>query len=48
MTIDGDQILKEILDRHNINLAVLVAEVGLWANPEVFVRLKASNGLGVW
>lgn len=44
MGFDADIMLREALDKHNIHLSVLVAETGLWANPEVHRILVAETG----
>lgn len=46
MSFEADLMLREALDKHNIHLSVLVAETGLWANPEVHKILVAENGVG--
>lgn len=45
---DGSKILEEALLSLKINLTALVAETGLWANPEVHKTLVENSGHGAW
>lgn len=45
---DGSKILEEALLSLKINLTALVAETGLWANPEVHKLLVRDYGSGAW
>jgi len=47
-TFDADTELREALRRHDVHLSVIIAEVGLWASPEVHHRLVQENGTGAW
>lgn len=42
--IHAEALLRDAVARHKINLSVLVADTGLWANPEVHHRLMQDNG----
>lgn len=42
---NAEKILEEALQKHNINLATLVAETALWANPDVHKRLAEKGNL---
>jgi hypothetical protein len=46
--IEAEELLQESLDRRAINLSVLIADTGLWANPEVHRRLLAQGGSAAW
>ena len=45
---DASAELREALARHRIHLAPLVAELGLWASPEVHRRLLSLTGSAAW
>jgi hypothetical protein len=45
---DGINLFQEAAQRHSIRLSVLVAETGLWANPEAHQRLMKENGTGAF
>jgi hypothetical protein len=45
---DALTVVREACQRHGIDLAVLVAETAIWANPEVHRRLVAENGAGAF
>lgn len=40
----ASEMLLEAANRHQIHLSVLVAETGLWANPEVHTRIVRETG----
>lgn len=44
MSIIASELLTEAAVRHGIQLEVLVAETGLWANPEVHLRVARAPG----
>lgn len=46
--IDGNRILNKALESLGINLPFLIANVTIWANPEVFNILKSDNNFGVY
>jgi hypothetical protein len=45
---DGNKILEEALLNLKIDLTLLVAATGLWANPEVHKTLVREFGNGAW
>ena len=45
---EADKLLQEALEKHRIDLGLLIAETGLWANPAVHHHLKKENGTGAW
>jgi hypothetical protein len=44
--MNADVLLLEAMEKHNIHLSLLVAEVALWADPEVHRTLLAENSTG--
>ena len=48
LTYDATAVLLEVTQRHNISFGTLVAETGLWANPQVHRLLLAENGTGAY
>ena len=46
MTLNADILLHRALEKHKIRLSVLVAEIALWADPEVHRILIAENTTG--
>lgn len=42
--IVASELLAEAIKRHNIHLSLLVAETGLWVNPEFYHRLIRDTG----
>jgi len=46
--IDASELLRAAALRHGVQLGVLVAETGLWANPEMHRRLLASGSAAVY
>lgn len=47
-TFDATAMLQAACVRQDIDLAALVAETAIWANPEVHRRLVAANGTGAY
>ena len=45
---DAGEMLREAAERHSVDLAILVAETGLWADPELHRLLIAENGTGAF
>ena len=43
---DGLTRFREAAARHKIHLSLLVAETGIWASPDVHLRLVQENGVG--
>jgi len=43
--IIASELLLEALEKHQIHLSLLVADTGLWANPEVHRRLLRDTGV---
>jgi hypothetical protein len=46
MNLNADILLQEAMEKHDIHLSVLVAEVALWADPKVHRILLAENSTG--
>jgi hypothetical protein len=42
--VNASELLLEALARHNIHLSLLVADTGLWVNPEFHARLLRDTG----
>lgn len=42
--IVGSELLAEAVERHNIHLSLLIADTGLWVNPEFHHRLVHDTG----
>jgi hypothetical protein len=45
---DAAAMLRDAATRHGIQLAVLVAETGLWANPQVHTTLVGDSGIAAF
>jgi hypothetical protein len=48
LQFDAAAMMHEAQEKHSIRLSVLVAETGLWANPEVHRRLAAEDSVGAF
>jgi hypothetical protein len=46
--LDGNNILTNVLQSLDIDLANLIAQVSIWADSKTFDYLKHENGLGVF
>lgn len=46
MNLNADIMLREAMEKYDIQLSVLVAETAIWADPEVHRILVAENGTG--
>lgn len=42
--VDASDLLKEAVERRNIHMSLLVADTGLWVNPEFHQRLLRDTG----
>lgn len=45
---EADKLLQQALEKHSIDLGLLIAETGLWASPAVHHHLEKENGSGAW
>lgn len=45
---DASAMLRDAATRHGIRLSTLIAETGLWANPEVHKKLLTAGGSGAF